>query len=183
MSMKKHLWIETTTSKYDHGGQGWEHGRCLWAPGPGTYGSKRYEFMKELLVGEPVIHAYDRVYCGISWVAEKCSPVYQSPPNAGPWAIRAEYCRINLCGYREFEKQLAVKEFIEQYSQEILDDIRDDIRASKPRRYPFCFHAGTVKPTQGQFLTKATERLEKLLLEALHLDESEVWKEAGRENP
>ena len=48
--------IETTSDDHDHGGLGWEYGKCLWSPIIDNGGAKRYEVMHEPSVGDLIIH-------------------------------------------------------------------------------------------------------------------------------
>ena len=123
IAMEQKIWIENTKSNFDHGGIGWEFGRCLWAPGPGAYGNSRYEFLQEVQVGDQVVHCYDRVFRGQSKVALPAKIVKTEPPKAGPWSSRGEYYRIELEDYKEFQKCLSLADFVSRYEAEIRDDL------------------------------------------------------------
>src|SRR5262245_1634416 len=50
--------IEISKSEHQHGGAGWEFGKCLWSPTRNKIGSDRYSIMRVPEVGDQVIHVY-----------------------------------------------------------------------------------------------------------------------------
>jgi len=120
------VFMETTKSEHNHGGNGCEFGKCLWSPITNARGAKSYEIMNKPAPGDLVLHNYHyspddrspRSYlCGYSIVDQKAQVRTDEPPSAGDWANRGRYFRIELTGYTELLPRIDFREFTQTYSQ------------------------------------------------------------------
>ncbi len=158
------VWVENTKTSHNHGGVGWEFGTCLWSPSANAAGVDWYGPMREVAAGDLVIHINDSWFTGWSRAASNHQEIQDAPPEAGEWAGRPSYYRINLEGFREFDTPLSVADFIEENQ----DAIRAEIMSDAPQRYPFMLYGGNqVRTVQGGYVTRCTPRLYALLRAAL----------------
>lgn len=171
VSASKHptVWFEISSSGDAHGGPGWELGTCIWSPTTAGNGQPYYGYQALLkpLRGDAVVHHCDKQFLGLSRVVRECQVVQKGPPQPGPWINRKEYYRIELEGFRRFDRPVAAQVFRTKYAEEI----REDILANKPRIYPFVI----VKPdriatAQGLVLAMCTPQLVRLVSVATGVD-------------
>jgi MoxR-like ATPase len=153
------VWIEDTKSEHQHGGPGWEFGTCLWSPATDEKGGDRYSLMREPAPGDLVIHVNDGVLAGWSHIAHRVSEQDSEPPLAGGWGGRDLYYRIDLNGYREFVRQVPLRDFIAEHAEQIEAELRTD----RPSRYPFILYQERVRHAQGVYLGRCTPRLYDLI--------------------
>jgi hypothetical protein len=122
-----------TQSAHQHGGSGWEFGTCLWSPARNATGNDRYAIMREPLTGDRVLHFYENTWpdgiteTWLSGVSRVISPYFETstePPNAGNWAARGNYYRIDLDGFVNLEPSLSLKRLRDTYSAELLAELR-----------------------------------------------------------
>ena len=128
------VWIENTTSKFDHGGPGWEFGSCVWSPAKDRRAVEgRYKIMREVQAGDLFINCYDGVITGTSKAKGRCTTVKERPPNPGPWAYASSFHRIELEAYQPAVK----KETLNHVALMFREKIRDEIESSHPTYYLF----------------------------------------------
>ena len=174
------VWIENTTSKNDHGGLGWEFGKCIWSPAVDRRGAERqYSIMRSVKKGDRVINCYDAVIRGISIAECDCYTIHDRPPHPEPWGYANKFYRFNLSDFTELEDPVPLKQLVERYK----DVIRDDIETNRPKYYLYSwwpksefYPDGRIVLSQGRFLARGTPALVKMMCELLHLDEQKLLR-------
>ena len=170
------VWIENTTSKYEHGGPGWEFGTCIWSPATDRRGVEgKYKIMRLVQTGCPIINCYDNAIRGVSMADGDCFTTDNSPPNAGPWAYARNFHRINLRDYKAVAQPISLKSIVDEHK----DDISREIETERPKYNLFSwwppsdfYPSGRVVPSQGRFLASATPLLCKIICEMAGSDRS-----------
>ena len=171
------VWAEMTQSEHQHGGSGWGFGTCLWSPSRNASGNDRYAIMRQPRIGNLVLHFLEATWpdgisetrlCGISRVASSYTETSIEPPQAGNWAGRNTYYRIELSNFTEIQPTLPLREFSKTYSTEILAELGED----HPRHYPFAKYRDEVRTTQGIYLTHITPRLLRLIIDAFGIQQA-----------
>lgn len=192
-SKYRSIWIETTEDSHDHGGKGWEYGKCLWSPTTDKSGKKIYELMKQPKENDLVIHFHlhhskkykklksgefketvksTRFIDGYSYVASQCIETKKEPPASGNWSGRSGYYRINLKGYSGFEPGgVDLRILTTKFDNEIRAEIIED----SPSYYPFIVYKNEIRLAQGKYLTSCTEKLFNQLSEIQSIHETS-WK-------
>lgn len=168
------VWIENTSSQFEHGGEGWALGQCVWCPTADRRGAGgKYGIIKELRPGDRVIHCYDSNFLGTSEVAEQSRTVTDRPPNVGSYGFAAAFHRVELREYRPLSRSSTVRGFVEQFSSEI----RGEIESTRPKYYLFSWQppgeycpAGKLSLSQGRFLARCTPALLRLIQQYVPLD-------------
>jgi hypothetical protein len=158
------VWIEDTKSDHQHGGEGWEFGKCLWSPSTYENGTDRYALMREPKTGDLVIHINDSVLAGWSHVARAFVESTTQPPKPGAWGGREMYYRIELNGYREFAKPVSLTDFISENTGGLEKELRAD---PPPRYFPFILYQERVRHAQGIYLGRCTRGLYDLIRKAV----------------
>lgn len=169
-------WIENTTSKYDHGGAGWEFGTCVWSPAQDRRGAEgKYKLMRQVSPNDRVVNCCDRIICGVSTVASSCITTHDGPPNPGPWAYARSFHRFSLVDYEAFPAPASLDSLIEANKEAI----QADIEADRPKYYLFSLYPqsefnpdGKIVLAQGRFLARATPALVRMLAKLLEIDET-----------
>ena len=127
--------------------------------------------------GDGVLHIYhdtwpdgkaDSRLCGHSAVARSCREVQNEPSSPGDWRGMAPYYRIDLEDYTAFPSPLPMSTIVDRYGEEI----RQDLRETRPRFYPFNTHGDSLRTVQGIYLAKTTEGLLQILMRGLRLEET-----------
>lgn len=165
------VWVEVSRIS-SHGGQGWEFGKCLWSPVRNVSGQRRYQIMESVQAQDCVLHFrtdenQQLELRGSSVASGAAIRLKSAPPDAGPWAGRDEYYRIDLHGYEDFETRVPLAVLLKRYADEILDELRFD----NPRFYPITTHGDSLRTVQGIYLARCTPRLLQTLMTALGLQE------------
>lgn len=168
------IWIENTTSQFDHGGPGWEFGKCIWCPARDKRGSEgRYKIIREVKAGDLVINCYDGILRGASKARNDCYTTADKPPNPGSWSFANSFNRFDLDGFREF----ATKERLSTLAERFKDDISREIETDHPSYHLFSwwpktpfYPSGRVVVSQGRFLARATLLLCRKIDELVGLD-------------
>jgi hypothetical protein len=166
--------VEISKSEHGHGGAGWEFGTCLWSPTVNRKGADRYSLMREPQRDDRVIHFYRDVYnqrldtwlIGESKVSLPARVVTEAPPTPGAWGGMASYYRIELGDYRQFASPLTLSTLLEQYA----DEIRDDLSSGRYRFYPFTTHGAEIRTVQGIYLARCPLTLETIIQRAVLLE-------------
>jgi 5-methylcytosine-specific restriction protein B len=122
--------------------------------------------MREPKPGDLVIHINDSALVGWSRVARETREVTSEPPRPGRWAGRDLYYRIDLTGYREFIRPVALDDFMAQNREQLESELRED----RPGRYPFILYQDRVRHAQGVYLARCTPRLYGLIRAAVQPD-------------
>lgn len=112
------IWVENSKD-FDHGGQGWEFGTCLWAPTQNRGGrvTSHHKAIEQIRTGDLIVHlriTSDRgsILYGYSYAISDGFITDDQPPLAGSWAeASTTFFRVNLSGITPFSKQLTTKEF------------------------------------------------------------------------
>jgi len=175
----RNVYLETTKSEHDHGGEGWEFGTCLWSPKRNASGSRIYKLMNEPRPNDLILHnnkvpvkgskARSQL-CGFSQVATKVEVRDDSPPSPGIWANRQEYYRIELKNYTKIVQPLDIGLFTLNYSAHI----RDDFVHNRPMYYPYSISDGEIRLNQGMYISRITSNLYSLFQNALLVENSEL---------
>jgi hypothetical protein len=135
--------------------------------------------MLEVKAGDLVLHNYNyspdnkrpRSYlCGRSFAATAAQIVTNEPPNAGKWANRGEYYRIELRDFLYFANPLRMDLFIKNYAGRV----RDEIEHYKPRFFPCTINRKVVRVNQGMYLTRITSLLYQTIIEALNVEAGDL---------
>lgn len=166
------VWVEVSTNKFHHGGQGWEFGTCIWSPSTDRRGLLgRYRIMLDVTEGDLVINCCDFVVRGVSIVAGACIASKEKPPNPGLWGYAKTFFRIPLADYRPQEHGPSIP----QIAREHKDEISKDIMLNRPKYYLFSWcqpsewnPSGKLVLSQGRFLARATPVLAKIILSYLN---------------
>lgn len=161
------VWIENTTSKYDHGGCGWEFGVCIWSPARDRRGAVgKYRIMQQVQIGDRVINCCDGKIRGTSRVATICDSTSDRPPNPGPWSYANSFFRFNLTDFNELADPIELREIIAKHKAEIEVDIENN----RPKYFLFSLYPrsefypeGKVVLGQGRFLATTTPCLQAIL--------------------
>jgi hypothetical protein len=157
------VWIEATSGRDDHGGAGWELGKCIWSPACDRLGrTQKYGIMTAPCVGDPVINCSAGVVVGVSRICETVVTTTTRPPNPGAWGYARSFFRLNLDQYVVFETQVSLKDIAMRF----FDRIREDIELNRPKYYLFSLYppaerhpAGKLVLAQGRFLARSTATL------------------------
>ena len=165
--------IETTSDDHDHGGLGWEYGKCLWSPVLDNGGAKRYEVMHEPSVGDLVIHFYrekgKRYIHGQSVVSKSCYIAKTRPPDPASWSYSENFYRIDLKGFKKFDNPVLLREFVDSYDLEIRHEYEDKLPfyPFQVTRYnsPKFRSDSNVGLKNGKYLTECSNQLFNLMLE------------------
>jgi 5-methylcytosine-specific restriction protein B len=160
--LKRPVWVEISKAENKQGGPGWGLGECLWSPSKYKGGADSYATMRQVAKGDLVLHLIDSKFTGYSFAAEPYQELPTDPPQAGEWAGRAPYYRVELNGYSGFSKPLLLEDFLRKHES----DIRTEISTDKPQYYPFTVQGGNLITRQGGYLSRCTSPLAKLVLEA-----------------
>ncbi len=161
------VWIEITEEQHDHGGRGWELGKCLWSPTRNAAGAHSYELMREPKPGDVVVHFVtpldggQRRIAGMSTVASAVEERDDEPPDAGKWAEMGPYYRVALKDYRPFPNAPSVDVLVQQGR----DLLRQEAESTK--HYPYSKYGESVRISQGRYLARCTASLYGLIVEAL----------------
>jgi MoxR-like ATPase len=156
-------WFEYTSNLQGHGGEGWGLGTCLWSPAANRAGADFYSSMREPKPGDLVFHCVDKVILGESVVAQPYRRTDEGPPNPGEWGHGNGFYRIDLRGYREFERRASLIEFLNRHH----GTIRQELNGIRPRHFPFMTHGEhSLRARQGAYLSKLTRSLERLMRQA-----------------
>lgn len=169
--------IEISKSEHGHGGRGWEFGTCLWSPSRNRAGADRYSIMRMPKAGDRVIHVYecdfqekmDTYILGESQVRKGVEEIASEPPSPGLWAGMAPYYRIDLTDYHQYEAPLPIRQFRDDYQ----DEIRVDLLHNQPSFYPFNTYGNGIRLVQGIYLARSTEALSRLLEEAIGIESAD----------
>ncbi|EKS35988.1 hypothetical protein HMPREF9696_02200 [Afipia clevelandensis ATCC 49720] len=152
-------WVEISALSHGHGGPGWELGVCLWSPAADRRNNKRYEIMREPVLGDVVYHLITidtgRALVGVSEISGNAQRVLQPPPEPGAWADFPAYYRIPLRNFAPLSHQPLLRE-IESGN---LDSIRQDIYPNRPKHHPYATYGSGIRVAQGLYLGKLTNRL------------------------
>lgn len=161
---------EVTMLSHRQEGVGWEIGVCLWSPTETATGQDRYAIMREPVAGDRVFHwvagveaskPRRRLFWGSSRVAAAAASTQQEPPNAGKWAGRSSYYRIELEDFRFNSIQPAMDEIERGLSETIFREITND----RPKHYPYVRYQDGFRIAQGIYLTKLSSRLAEVMQE------------------
>lgn len=175
LKKSQNAFIEITSAEHEHGGKGWEFGKCLWVPVRDASGRRKYELMLKPQKNDIVIHLFEDEWdngvketkiIGISFVKSKCKIIKTEPPNPGKWRSRGEYYRVDLQYYMGLRMQFSLKNFISIYQNEISAELLED----HPKFYPFNLYRNYVRTVEGMYLTQCTNRLYRILKHAVEIN-------------
>jgi hypothetical protein len=176
-SQYRNVWVEITKAEHQHGGEGWEFGKCLWSPTTNRAHHRRYRLMEQLWPADLVLHFLHGTWpgakpetrlCGASLVADRASIVDTEPPTPGVWAGLAPYYRVDLKAYTPFPQPVSMDVLEHAYGEEIRREIVD----VRPRYYPFNTYGQSIRTVQGIYLASCTPHLYLLLKDALGIEEA-----------
>jgi hypothetical protein len=154
------VWIESASGRDEHGGEGWELGRCIWSPSHDRRGRvQKYGIMKSPCVGDIVINCSGGDIVGVSLVCKTAEKIIKGPPKPGNWDYAQSYFRIDLTDYSVFEQRVGLYEVANRF----FDRLREDIEQNRPRYYLFSLYRpsevhplGKLVLSQGRFLARST---------------------------
>ena len=149
------VWIEFANHPV-HGGAGWEFGSCLWSPARAADGKRWYETMHEPQQGDLVLHVLESQFLGVSTVTAPVREVTEAPPEAGPWAGRSAYYRIDLRDYHALATPVPLERVIHENEQAIRAEMAG---GDLPNFYPFIRYGDSVRKGQGVYLSPCTPTL------------------------
>lgn len=122
LSDKQKVFIEMTNIV--HGGEGWEFGVCLWSPEKSKDDKHTWEVMREVKEGDLIIHSVKtsngHKFIGASIANSECGITNIEPSDAGRWSGHENYYRIELREFKKFEHQLAMKDFLNKYRNDLV---------------------------------------------------------------
>lgn len=157
--------IEGTRSDHDHGGGSWAFGKALWSPSTNKSGASIYRLMEEPQKGDLVVHLLDDQLAGSSRVATPLEVTDSEPPEAGPWSGRPPYFRIEIKDFTELAQPIPIKLILEDFAEEI----EAELTPHRPPNYPFQIQGGTLRRTQGMYLSELTPTLFSIFQRVLAL--------------
>ncbi len=165
------VWIEAASGRDNHGGEGWELGRCVWSPAHDRLGrTQKYGIMSAPRVGDVVINCSAGEIIGISRVGRLAETTTSGPPNPGPWGYARSFFRLNLDNYLQFDSRVMLNEVAKRF----FDRIREDIEINRPKYYLFSLYppserypSGKLVLAQGRFLARSTAILDGCIAECL----------------
>lgn len=162
------VWAEVSTSRHQHGGNGWEFGTCIWSPAKDRRGSVgHYGIMLAVQPGDFIINCLDSKVRGTSFADAACRQTVKGPPNPKPWGYTHSFFRIDL---RDFRPE-PDGELLGQIATKHRDAIAADMKENRQKYYLYSYHQpgpfhpqGKVVLAQGRFLARVTPILARLLL-------------------
>lgn len=165
------VWIEAASGRDDHGGAGWELGRCIWSPAHDRLGrTQKYGIMAVPQVGDPIINCSAGLIVGVSRVCRPAETVTSGPPNAGAWGYARSFFRLNLDQYVELQSRVSLNEV----AKRCFDRLRRDIEDNRPKYYLYSLYppserhpTGKLVLAQGRFLARSTATLTACIGESL----------------
>ena len=123
------VWIEAASGRDDHGGPGWELGRCIWSPAHDRLGrTQKYGIMTVPRVDDVVVNCSAGNIVGVSRISRLAETTASGPPNPGPWGYARSFYRLPLDDYLEFEDRVTLNDVAERF----FDEIRADIEMNRP---------------------------------------------------
>lgn len=185
----KNYWAEITGLEHEHGGPGWELGSCLWSPTTNAGGNRVGEELREPASGEVVYHLVrgvdasrpkQRFLYGRSWIKSPCRKLKTAPPNAGQWAGRDAYYRIDLEGFQLLPTPISLSGIEDAISSLILEELD---RA--PKYFPYMKYRTDprgFRGRQGAYLAKLTPSLASVFEEFAFAAWDPRLSTADREN-
>jgi hypothetical protein len=174
------VWIEAASGRDDHGGEGWEFGRCVWSPAHDRLGrTQKYGIMSAPCVGETVINCSAGEIIGISRISRLAETTTSGPPNPGAWGYARSFFRLNLDDYLQFESRVMLNEIAKRF----FGRIREDIESNRPKYYLFSLYppgerypSGKLVLAQGRFLARSTAILNNCIAECLSKKDRTVFE-------
>ena len=165
------VWIEAASGRDNHGGVGWEFGRCIWSPAQDRLGrTQKYGIMNAPSVGDPVINCSAGLIVGISRVCRSAESTTSGPPNPGAWGYARSFFRLNLDDYVTCENSVPLNDVVTRF----FSRIREDIESNRPKYYLFSLYppsernpTGKLVLAQGRFLARSTAALDACIMESL----------------
>ncbi|MEK4822630.1 MULTISPECIES: HNH endonuclease [Priestia] len=152
----KNAFVEVTN--LEHGGLGWELGRCLWSPVKNRGGSRSWEIMNKVSKGDIIFHIVklEGVYQwkGISIVTTPSKLLKASPPKPTKWFGMGPYYRIDLEEYLELNTPLSTKDLFKDYEMELMS-----IKSSSSHGLFYNLYGGRELRISEGYLFKMTENL------------------------
>lgn len=167
------IWVEKTNVKgVDHRLN--EHfglGKALWSPRKSSGGSDIYRRMREVNVGDIVLHLVDgERISGVSKVSSKCIETERYV--GSPWD--GEIYNVDLIGYIELKKPISRSELLSKDNKPILVDILDKKEKTKQ-----VFYNKDLKLREGAYLTDGDPKLVNLLNEIYYKNTEEYLPYIG----
>ena len=124
----QHVFVELTNQK--HGGEGWDFGECLWSPvysfANGSESKKKnWKIMEDVKPGDLIIHSLKtsqgHKFTGVSIARNSYKIIKEEPVLPGKWKGHSVYYRIQLQNYSPFIQQIPIKDFLNDYANELKD--------------------------------------------------------------
>lgn len=164
------VWIEAASGRDDHGGVGWELGRCIWCPTHNRLGrTQKYGIINSPCLGDPVINCSAGMIVGISRVCRLAETTTSGPPNPGVWDYARSFFRLNLDDYVACETRVSLNDVVKRF----FSRIREDIESNRPKYYLFSLYppsewnpTGKIVLAQGRFLARSTATLDACIMES-----------------
>ncbi len=174
------VWIEAASGRDEHGGEGWELGRCIWSPANDRLGrTQKYGIMNSPRVGDPVINCSAGLIVGISRVCRAAETTTVGPPNPGAWGYARSFFRLNLDEYAACKTRIPLNDVVKKF----FSRIREDIESNRPKYYLFSLYppsernpTGKLVLAQGRFLARSTPTLDTCITESLAHNDRVVFE-------
>lgn len=177
--MATQVWIEAASGRDEHGGPGWELGRCIWSPTHDRLGrTQKYGIMTAPRIGDVVVNCSAGELIGVSRVCRSADTTASGPPMPGPWGYARSFFRLNLDDYLQFKGRVSLNEVTARF----FDEIRKDIEGNRPKYYLFSLYppserypSGKLVLAQGRFLARSTPILNECIAKCLSKEDRAVF--------
>ncbi|MEE8370771.1 MAG: hypothetical protein V3R73_01400, partial [Sphingomonadales bacterium] len=129
------MWLEMAKDG-NHGGKGWEFGRCLWTPTATAKGGRRadWNLLLKVRLGDPVIHLRGKgdkaAFVGVSTAKHGGWQTSRRPPEPGAWGYAQKYQEfhlVELTGYKPLPEPIPLEECFAA-SRDALEEYYSDHR-------------------------------------------------------
>jgi hypothetical protein len=159
----RRVFVEVTKTEHEHGGVGWEFGKCLWSPARNKAGHDLYRLMREVAADDLVLHLLhdtwgprerEHRFVGCSFAHGPVEVRSDGPPAPGEWADQSPYYRVPLRDYQPFPAPVSLAAFIPLFDAELRSDL-----AQKPRYFPFINYGNEIRLRQGGYINECTPAL------------------------
>ncbi|MBT4110869.1 hypothetical protein HOE37_03365 [Candidatus Woesearchaeota archaeon] len=135
-----------------HGGSGWEFGSCLWSPVKDRGGSEAWKIMKEVQVGDIIIHLLKSdegyVWAGVSMVVTPLIQTIDEPPRPERWTNMSPYQRINLGQFNNLISPPTIGSFFREYNSSLREILHENKEGMFYVEYPT---GGDLRVSQKYF--------------------------------
>lgn len=177
--MRWTVWLEMTRDA-DHGGPGWEFGKCLWAPTQKKSGTAWpfWDLLLRVQAGDPVVHLKGKsgkaAFVGYSIAATGGSKTQSRPSLSKEWSHSPTYYRVDLKDFVEFPEPIHLATVFREKDAELKAYFRDNrMQRREKEKKQLLFYVlqnGKLQCLNGAYLTQLSDPLWTILFETENLE-------------